>query len=66
MEEEISTESRRLAEIPQYVNWYQRGAVTRPYDQGGCGNCWSFSAVSAVESMGFIEGVDKQLTQYSV
>jgi len=53
-------------EIPPYKNWYKEGAVTRPYDQAGCGGCWAFSSVSSVESMAFIQNIDKELTEYSV
>jgi len=57
---------RRLKGLPTYKNWYKEGAVTRPYDQGACGGCWAFSSISAVESLAFINGVDKELQEYSV
>lgn len=57
----ITSERRRLKDMPEYKNWYKEGAVTVPYDQGACGGCWAFSCVSAVESLAYISGVNKQL-----
>lgn len=54
--------------IPTYKNWMDEGYVTRPYDQGGCGACWAFTAASTLESLAMITATEKagSLQEYSV
>lgn len=59
-------EGRRLKELPDGKDWFADGAVTRPYNQGGCGGCWAFSTSSAVESFAYINGNVTELTEFSV
>lgn len=38
-------------ELPKNVDWRQHGYVSKVKDQGQCGSCWSFSAVSRLKNV---------------
>jgi len=53
---ELEFVPRFFDEVPNDVDWRNKGAITATKDQGNCGSCWAFSATEATESFWQIAG----------
>ena len=50
---------RRAQNIPTHINWINEDVVTHVKNQGQCGSCWAFSAISVLESYHAINSGEK-------
>ncbi|RZC39618.1 cathepsin O-like, partial [Asbolus verrucosus] len=59
-----SHHKRSISNLPQKLDWRQKGVVTKIRNQGNCGACWAHSAVETIESMHAIK--TGKLEEFSV
>ena len=43
------------SDLPDSINWIEKGAVNDVQDQGQCGSCWAFSAIAQMEGQHFVQ-----------
>jgi C1A family cysteine protease len=54
-------------DIPEELDWREKGFVTPAWNQGSCGSCYAFSVVSSIMAQHFIKtGSLEELSQQQV
>ena len=55
----------RLEDLPESVDWRDKGVITPVRNQGRCGSCWAFASSSAMASYAKINNMDHDLLELS-
>lgn len=46
-----------IKDLPESVDWREKGVLTDPKNQGSCGSCWAFATIEVIESYAAINNV---------
>ena len=49
-------EKKLTSSLPSYLNYLEKGFVSKVQNQGNCGSCWAFGSVAYYESQLLMQG----------